>query len=483
MSTRDGGRRLGRTDTGHADRLLACPPEPGIAHLGLGNFHRAHLAVYTAEAVAAGDPGAWGIRAHSMFDASVVDAIRSQDGLYSCTFADTEGSRAVVPGVHTAVAGPEQSPELAQRWIADPRTRIVSVTITERGYLTRPGERALDVADPDVVHDVRTLGAAVPRTALGQLANGLLRRHRSGGDPVTIMSCDNVPANSRLLATVLHQFVDGCDVPGRNAFLRWLDSEVAFCCTMVDRIVPRPDDRLREHAQSVLGVTDDAALVVEPFGQFVIEDGFAAGRPAWDAAGAQFSSEVDRHEELKLTVLNGSHLLLAYGGLLAGVATIPEAASDRRLAERVRRMVSDEMRPVLTLPTGVELDDYVGTLFRRWDNRVLADPLRRVGELGWLKLPPRVGHVLEHHLRRGRVPVEVVEVLADYAACVLLGKVEAPISWRTAGTGVPAVDQCVADVLDLFSEVWAAVPDGRARVEAPLADGLRLRLTTIDRRR
>ncbi|HWB34977.1 MAG TPA: mannitol dehydrogenase family protein, partial [Rugosimonospora sp.] len=294
-----------------ASRPLVENPAPGIVHLGLGAFHRAHQAVYTEQAMAAAG-GDWGIVAVAPRSAEVVRTLAAQDALFSVTALDAHRADTRVVGSLAGVRHLPTESASVLALLADPATRVVTLTVTEKAYLLDPATGRLRLDDPLLAADLA--GAEIPRTVPGLLARALRARAAAGGPPLALVSCDNLPSNGAALRTAVRQALDD-EVPG------W----VGFPSTMIDRIVPATTPDTLERAAAALGVADLAAVGAEPYRQWVLTDDFPAGRPAWEAAGAVFSDAVGDYERLKLRVLNGVHSTLAYLGALAGCDTIAEA--------------------------------------------------------------------------------------------------------------------------------------------------------------
>jgi fructuronate reductase len=345
----------------------------GIVHLGLGAFHRAHQAVYTDDAMAAGDTG-WGIVGVSLRSPAVRDALVPQDCLYIVEERGAPGGRHLVGSINDALVAPE-APERVIAALADPAVHVATLTVTEKGYHRDPRTNGLLVDAPDVAHDLA--GGGDPRTVFGFLAAALDRRAAQGAGPLTILSCDNLPDNGRLLGGLLDDYLAarGGARPGG-----WTSPS-----SMVDRIVPAitADDLAR------LPVEDRALTVCEPFRQWVIEDRFAGPRPRWEAGGAQIVDDVRPFELAKLRLLNGAHSALAYWGLPLGHAHVHEAVRDPDLLAFVRRQLLAEAAP--SLPPSAALDPaaYVETILRRFDNPALPHRLAQIAMDGSQKLPQR----------------------------------------------------------------------------------------------
>jgi len=351
----------------------------GIVHLGLGNFHRAHQAVYT-DAVLADDP-VWGICGVSLRTRGAVDALVAQDQLYTVLERGPEGTRAQVIGsLREALAGPD-GVALAIRRIAAPATRIVSLTVTEKGYCHLPASGRLDTAHPEIVHDLAHPDA--PRSAPGVLLAGLAARMPTG-TPVTVLTCDNLPHNGALVRGLMLELAERRAPP----LARWVEANVTFPATMVDRIVPATIPADLATARE-FGLNDTVPVATEPFSQWVIEDHFANGRPAWEMAGAQFVADVAPFELMKLRMLNGAHSTMAYLGYLAGHEFIYQASSDPGLARTVEALW-DEIAPTLPPTPGIDIPVYRRELMRRFRNTALPHRTWQIAMDGSQKLPQRL---------------------------------------------------------------------------------------------
>lgn len=435
----------------------SAPDSTGIVHLGLGSFHRAHAAVYTAQAIADGG-GDWGIVGVANRNRGVVDALSAQGNLYSVLELSAEAERAEVVDVHrrTLVAA-DQTGELLDE-IATAATRIVSLTVSEHGYHRNASTGDLDLdaeairadlADPD--H---------PRTTIGQLAAGLGRRLRAGGAPLTVLSCDNLQSAGNTTGRLVRQYLDAAGAPAE--LLDWVGTSVTFPNAMVDRIVPATTDATRDRVQALLGLRDRVPVPAEAFSMWVLEDRFAAGRPAWERAGAIFTPEVEAYELVKLRLLNGSHSLIAYLGALDGQDTIPAACAQEFIARCVDAAIQDEYLPSIELPTGFDPDAYVERLFARWANTALGDRTARVGSDGSVKLLQRVPGPAVWMLDRGATPNLLALTLAGWICCVC------PPEGFDPG---PVAAATVEPARERLARVTAGAPDVRSHVEAILRGG------------
>ena len=392
---------------------IESPTAAGILHLGLGNFHRAHQAVYTAAALADAG-GDWGIVGVASRSRTVVDAMRSQDLRYSVAEVSPAGMSISVQAVHTDVFVGAEEPDRVVASIADPAIRIVTLTVTENGYSYSPSTGRLNLADPLVIADLR---GGAPRTTIGQLARGLQRRAAEGA-PVTILSCDNLAANGAHTERLVREFLQ--ELPGAEGprTLSYLDAAVTFPSTMVDRIVPSTDAGLRERVSAALGVWDEVPVPAEPFSMWAIEDRFAAGRPTWEAGGAVFTDEVDRYEQLKVRLLNGTHSLIAYLGALSGAATIPDAIAIPDIEAAARAVVRLEYEPSVEVPSGVDVREYEAQLFERWGNTALGHRTTQVGTDGSVKLRQRIPEPVARALDDGGMPHLIALTAAGYLCCM-----------------------------------------------------------------
>ncbi len=352
----------------------------GIVHLGIGAFHRAHMAVYTDDALAAGD-ARWGILGASLRSPETRDALGPQDGLYALDVRDGTGEQVrVVGSIRGVLVAPEDPGRLVAA-MADPDVRIVSLTVTEKGYCHEPATGTLDEDHPDIRHDLAHPDA--PRSAVGFVVAALARRWSAGTPPFTVVSCDNLPANGRTAKRVIARFAALRD----PELGRFVEAELACPSTMVDRIVPATTDADRARVAGLLGVEDRWPVMAEPFTQWVVEDDFTAGRPDWP--GATFVEDVEPFELMKLRLLNGSHSTLAYLGHLAGHETVADAMADEGIARLVRALMEDATPTLPRLP-GFDLAAYQDRLVARFRNPALRHRTWQIAMDGSQKLPQRL---------------------------------------------------------------------------------------------
>lgn len=363
----------------------------GIVHLGLGAFHRAHQALYTEAALEQGDLR-WGIAGVELRRRHTVDLLAAQDHQYTVTERDGETARTrIVGAVRAALFAPESLPTLL-RLIADPNVSIVSLTVTEKGYYRLPAG-GLDANDPAIRADLST--PDTPRTALGVIAAGL--RLRPPGAPVTIVCCDNMTSNGDALRALLIEYAQRID----SALARRIRDDVAFPNSMVDRIVPAATPESLDWVQARIGVRDPAAIVCEPFSQWVIEDRFAGARPRWEDAGALVTADVRPYETMKLRLLNGSHSAIAYAGQLRGRPTVSDAMADPLIAQFIDGLMTQDLLATVDAPSGYDARGYCATLVRRFCNPTLAHRTEQIAMDGTQKVPLRWIPALAESARQG----------------------------------------------------------------------------------
>ncbi|SAL42361.1 mannitol dehydrogenase [Caballeronia peredens] len=371
-------------------------PAIGIVHLGVGNFHRAHEALYTEEAMLA-QPGDWGICGVTLQgDVSKRDALMKQNGLYSVVERGPEGVRVtVVRALREVLAMPFDRARLFALF-ADERVRIVSLTVTEKGYCRDPQTGDADFSHPGVAHDLMRPEEA--STVPGILCAALKARRDAGKPPFTVLSCDNLSHNGDALRQAVCSFARRLD----PALAEWIEMQVAFPSTMVDRIVPATTEADREAAQAALGVLDEVPVPCEPFRQWVIEDRFPCGRPAWETAGAQLVDDVAPFEVAKLRMLNATHSTLAYLSMLAGFETISDAVGHAPLRALIHDMMTHEIAPTLDVPASFDLLAYRDALLARYANPALRHRCAQIAMDGSQKMPPRILSTIAVRLAAGR---------------------------------------------------------------------------------
>lgn len=367
----------------------------GIVHIGLGAFARAHICEYTEDALER-EPGPWGIVGVSLRRPDQRDRLGPQDGLYTLLSRDAGGDRARILGsVQRVLVGAGQMTETLAVMRA-PGTRVVSLTVTEKGYCHDPASGRLAENHPDIRHDLEHPHA--PRSAPGLIVAALAQRRSAGLAPFTVLCCDNLPHNGRLVAGLVRDLAALRD----EKLAAWIDANGAFPSTMVDRIVPAMVEEDLAAAERLTGLLDAAPVAHEPFRQWVIEDRFVDGRrPAWEQAGAELVADVAPFETMKLRLLNGSHSALAYLGYLGGHETIGDCAADPVYRAFTEALWREEIIPVTPPPPGTDLARYAGSLMKRYDNPRIRHRTWQIAMDGSQKLPQRLLATVRLRLARG----------------------------------------------------------------------------------
>lgn len=346
----------------------------GIVHIGVGNFHRAHLAWYVHRLMQAGGAADWAIIGAGVMENDRVmrQRLLDQDCLTTLIELDPGGSQA------TEIIGPmldylpvEAGNAALIGAMADPRIRIVSMTVTEGGYYIDSETGGLDADHPDIRHDVAN--PATPRTAFGAMVAALRLRRDAGTGPFTGLCCDNLQGNG----AILKQTVVGLARLGDPGLADWIDTSCSFPNSMVDCIVPATGPRERRLART-LGVDDAVPVTHENFRQWVIEDDFCAGRPDWDLVGAEFSDDVHQHEVRKIRILNGGHQVLANIGELMGLDTISQTIDTPLVNDLFHKVQHDEIVPHIPRMPGLTTMEYLDMIGRRFANPAIVDTVRRV---------------------------------------------------------------------------------------------------------
>ena len=396
---------------------LALPVDPdtlgtGIVHLGLGAFARAHVAAFTQDAVLASGEDRWGIAGVTLRTDDVVDRLAPQDCLYTLTERGPGAAPGQLIGVVREVVPGHRSPGTVVARIAAADTSVVTLTVTEKGHHLDPATGGLALTDADVAADV---AGRPPRTPIGQLVRGLQARRAADAGPLTVLSCDNLPANGAVLARLVEDFTAALPAGEAQPLRRWTAAHVTFPSSMVDRITPATTDADLAEVAATWGFTDRGAVLAEPFRQWVVEDDFAGARPPWELAGVTLVDDVAPWEQCKLRLLNATHTLLALLGLLADVETIADAVAVPALAEAGRRMMAEDVTPALTVPAGMDVAGYAAQVLTRFANPALRHTTAQVASDSSQKLGPRVLSVVAERLAAGTVPRWSALVLAAWA--------------------------------------------------------------------
>ncbi|OLF75234.1 mannitol dehydrogenase [Maricaulis sp. W15] len=422
----------------------------GIVHLGLGAFHRAHQAVCFDALMAAGETG-WMIRGASLRSPRVAGQLNPQDGLYTCQIRDADGERRQIIGAIRDVLVAPDDPAALVAAMAHPDTALVTLTVTEKGYLLDPQSGALMLEAPEIRADLAD--AAHPRSVPGLLVAALAARRVAGLPPFTALSCDNIPDNGRRTRQAVLAFAHALDPD----LAGWIETEAAFPSSMVDRIVPATTAADIDALEASLGYRDEAMVKTEGFTQWVVEDWFSDRRPPLESVGVEMTDDVAAWERIKLRLLNGSHSTLAYLGALAGHRFVHEAMAAPGFDALVNA-IWDEAQSTLDAPAGFNAAAYRAALVQRFANPALEHSLVQIAMDGSQKLPQRLLATLRDRLAVG---------LASPAICLAIA------AWMRWQTGVDEqgraydVDDPLADrTHDALARAGA---DPAAQVQALLA--------------
>ncbi|AMM20192.1 mannitol dehydrogenase [Frondihabitans sp. PAMC 28766] len=384
----------------------------GIVHFGLGNFHRAHQAMYVDHLMNEGKALDWGITGIGVMprDAQMRDVLAAQDHLYTLVLKHPDGTLEphVIGSIHDFLYAPDD-PEKVLALMASPSTRIVSLTVTEGGYNIDHVTGRFVLSAPAIVADL-AVGAA-PTTMFGFVTEALRRRRTAGVAPFTVMSCDNIQGNGDTANQTITAFATAKDAE----LGAWIEANVAFPNSMVDRITPVTFDADRQMVHDEFGIDDAWPVVAEPFEQWVLEDHFTLGRPPYQDAGVQVVDDVVPYELMKLRLLNASHQGMAYFGILSGFTYAHEASTDPLIAELLRRYMDEEATPTLDPVPGIDLDDYKATLMERFGNPAIRDTLARLAAESSDRIPKWLLPVVRKNLETGGPLTLSAAVVASWA--------------------------------------------------------------------
>jgi mannitol 2-dehydrogenase len=407
---------------------------PGVVHFGVGGFHRAHQAMYHDRLMNQGTALDWGICGVGVMaeDRRMKEVLAAQDGLYTLVLKHSDGTYEprVIGSIVEYLFAPDDPEAVIERMVAE-STRIVSLTITEGGYNINDATGEFDVANPDVIHDLEP--GAVPRTTFGLITEALRRRRKQGLAPFTVMSCDNLQDNGHLTRRVFTAFARLRELELGD----WVEREVRFPNSMVDRITPVTTDADRAEVRERFGIEDQWPVVCEPFTQWVLQDAFTAGRPPYQAAGVQVVDDVEPYELMKLRLLNGSHQAMCYFAYLAGYRLVHEAAQDPLFRAFLLGYMDEEATPTLAPVPGVDLDEYKHTLIERFSNPEVRDTIARLCAQSSDRIPKWLLPVVRQQLATGgeiRRSAAVVASWARYAEGVDEAGEPIEVVDRLAGT-------------------------------------------------
>ena len=413
----------------------------GVVHFGPGAFHRAHQAFYFDQLLAT--DSRWGICAVSLKSPGVRDALQPQDGLYTLAQLDAETTFRLVGSILEVLVAPEDPPSVFAR-LAAPTTRMVTLTVTEKGYCLT-GEGKLDTAHPDIVHDLAQ--PREPVSAVGYLVEGLRRCHQAGLPPYAVVACDNLADNGWRLKAAVVAFAEAID----PALAAWIEAEGRFPRTMVDSITPATDDALRARVETATGLSDAWPIQREAFTQWVVEDVLGDGAPDLASVGVTLTDDVRGFERAKLRLLNGVHSTIAYAGLLKGHETVFEAISDPALAKIAEDLMVQDIIPTLTAPRGLDLAAYAQAILGRFRNPEIRHLLSQIAWDGSQKLPFRILGTVADALEAGRSVERLVLPLAAWMHFIRRraaegAKIVDPLADRLVETAAACTGEPKADI-------------------------------------
>ena len=384
----------------------------GIVHFGLGNFHRAHQAMFLDRLMSEGKALNWAICGVGVMpaDEKMRDVLKVQDDLYTLVLKHPDGTLEprVIGSIREYLYAPDD-PEAVLTKLADPATRIVELTVTEGGYNIDRVTGEFDLTNPGIMTDL--LDGAVPATVFGLVVEGLRRRRDAGVVPFTVMSCDNIQGNGHVARQMFGAFAEAKD----PVLAAWIRDHVHFPNSMVDRITPVTTDADRALVRSTYGIEDAWPVMAEPFVQWVLEDSFTLGRPPYEEVGVQVVDDVMPYELMKLRLLNASHQALAYFGYLSGYRYAHEAATDPLIVSLLNRYMNEEATPTLSPVAGIDLDEYKAELLVRFANPEIRDTLARLCQDSSDRIPKWLLPVARWNLENGGSITMAAAIVASWA--------------------------------------------------------------------
>ncbi|KUM28979.1 D-mannonate oxidoreductase [Mesorhizobium loti] len=452
------GERLGTDLLGNLPSEVRKPAydraklRPGIAHIGVGAFHRCHQAEYTDDLLAE-HFDRWGLVGINIRPPLLADTLGRQAGLYTRLIRQNDEVEARVIGSIVRVVDSQDSAAPALEVLSSPDIEMVTMTVTEKGYCHIPSSGALDLDHPDIVHDLANPQA--PRSVPGILASALELRMASHGRPVTLLSCDNIPTNGAILGNVVRAIADRRG----NGLADWIETNVAFPSAMVDRIAPATTKADINTVEQRFGYRDSTVVVGERFRQWVIEDRFAGRTPRWDRVGATFVDDVTPFEHLKMRVLNGAQTTLSYLGVLGGFEHTSDAIADPLLATFVRRMLTEETLPTLMPVPGISPSAYVEQSLARLTNTAIRHRNHQIATDGSQKIVQRLLNPIRARLAMGQSIALLSVPVAGWMAYLVKASARFARAWQVsdpfAGRIAAIADRIGADSEQLADTILA----------------------------
>jgi len=425
----------------------------GMAHIGVGAFHRTHQAEY-ADDLLARQPNSPGLVGINIRPPGLAATLGRQDGLYTRLIRQGDRIEARVIGSIVKVVDSQETGAPALGVLASPGIDVVTMTVTEKAYCHKPATGRLDSDLSEVIAD--KANPETPRTLPGLVLRALELRMHTHGHPLTMISCDNIPGNGAILGNVVRALAAARD----DKLATWVERNVAFPSTMVDRIAPATMQADIDHVERTYGYRDGAVVVGEAFRQWVIEDNFARRRPQWDLVGASFVADVTPYEHIKMRILNGAQTALSYFGVLAGHEYSFEAVGDPLLETFVRRMLVEESVPTLEAVPGMPALPYVDQSLARLHNTAIRHRCHQIATDGSQKIVQRLLNPIRERLLRGQ-SIELLAVpVAAWMAYLILASARFGGRWKADdphAAGVAAIADRIGDDTDALASAILAI--------------------------
>lgn len=389
------------TELNNSDVVASCPNydrenlKCGIAHMSVGGFHRSHQALYIDQYLQTHSED-WMICGVGNLesDITLVNALNSQENLYSLTErSKSKDTVKIIGSIKEFLHAPTNKQKVIEKLSSD-EIKIISLTITEKGYCYNV-DKNLDLEHPMISADLKN--PSEPVSAIGFIYAACKNRMENGGQPFTLLSCDNLPGNGHIAARIIKQFAQALN----SDVAKWIEENVSFPNSMVDRITPAPSQNTIDFVKEKFGIDDPGALISEDFLQWIIEDNFINGRPALEEVGVQFVKDVEPYEKLKVRMLNGSHSALSYLSYLMGYREVDVAMSDPLINDFVRLYMDEDITPCIPDVPGVDVTDYKRILIERFSNPAISDQIQRLAMDGSEKIPNALVPPIEYNLENG----------------------------------------------------------------------------------